>query len=107
MPRGRKPESKIRQNIVEILYFLKKSHGYGIYKIYRAVFPKATMRSIYYNLKKGYELEEFKIAEIKRESGDFSWGAHAEKIYYELGPNAKPKMNLDVKNYLQLYNRGQ
>src|SRR3989338_4760985 len=100
MPRGRKPESVIRQNIVEILYFMKKAHGYEVYRIYKAVFPLVTMRSIYYHLKKGFLLEEFKIAEIKKEMGDFSWGNYAEKIYYELGRNAKPVGNLAVKNYL-------
>lgn len=99
--RGRKPESVIRQNIVEILYFLKKSHGYDIYKVYRAVFPKVTMRSIYYHLKKGVELEEFRISDIKLEKGEFSWGGTAEKIYYELGRNAKPRGNLLVKRYIE------
>ena len=98
--RGRKPESAIRRNIVEIVYFMKKAHGYGIYKVYKSVFPKVTMRSIYYHLKKGEQLGEFKINEIKKVSGDFSWGATAEKIYYELGPNAKPRMDMAVKEFL-------
>ena len=47
MPRGRPIKSAIRQNVVEILYFLKKGYGYDIYKAYRDIFPAVTMRSIY------------------------------------------------------------
>ncbi len=101
MPRGRKPKSEIRQNIVEILYFLKQGHGYDIYKIYRDIFPLVTMRSIYYNLKKGVVLEEFKVQAIKSEKGTYSWGETAEKTYYMLGPNAKPKIDSRVTEYFE------
>ena len=53
MPKGRPVKSEIRQNIVEILYFMKQGYGYEIYKAYVKIFPKVTMRSIYYHLKKG------------------------------------------------------
>ena len=99
MMKGRPIKSVIRQNIVEILYFLKQGYGYDIYKIYMAVFPKVTMRSIYYHLKKGTELGEFKIKEIKSEKGDYSWGGEAEKIYYCLDKNAKPLIDKRVKRY--------
>ncbi|MBW2965763.1 hypothetical protein KY342_01515 [Candidatus Woesearchaeota archaeon] len=98
--KGRPVESAIRQRIVEILYFLKEGYGYDIYKVYSAVYPKATMRSIYYHLKKGVELGEFKVKRIKSEKGDYSWGGEAEKIYYSLGPNAKPKVDKKIKEYL-------
>lgn len=101
MPRGRPTKSQIRQNIIEILYFLKKAYGYRIYKIYRAIFPKVTMRSIYYHLKKGLALEEFKIEQIKQEKGDYSWGNTAEKIYYALGKESKPKIDKRVKKYIE------
>ena len=89
MARGRPIGSQIRQNIVEILYFLKQGYGYDIYKIYREVFPPVTLRSIYYHLRKGVQLEEFKVQRIKAEKGNYSWGESAEKIYYSLGKNAK------------------
>jgi len=54
MPKGRPVKSEIRQNIVEILYFMKQGYGYEIYKVYVAIFPKVTMRSIYYHLRKGF-----------------------------------------------------
>ena len=101
MARGRPAKSAIRQNIVEILYFLKQGYGYEIYKIYREVFPTVTLRSIYYHLRKGVQLEEFKIQRIKKESGNYSWGESAEKIYYSLGPNAKPTGIEKVKKAIE------
>ena len=101
MAKGRPVKSEIRQNIVEILYFMKQGYGYGIYKAYVAIFPKVTMRSIYYHLRKGVDLNEFKISKIEREKGDYSWGGEAEKIYYSLGDNAKPLVNEKVKEYFE------
>ena len=100
MARGRPVQSQIRQNIVEILYFMKKGYGYAIYGVYKSVFPAATMRSIYYHLKKGVALGEFKVDKIEKEKGNFSWGSEVEKIYYALGSNAKPVGNERVKKYL-------
>ena len=95
--RGRKPKSKIRQNIIEILYFLKKGYGYEIYKAYIQIFPKVTMRSIYYNLNKGVLLKEFAVEKVAKEKGHYSWGSEAEKVYYVLGENARPVCNERVK----------
>lgn len=101
MPRGRPVKSEIRQNIVEILFFMKHGYGYDIYKSYIAIFPKVTMRSIYYHLKKGADLGEFKVEKIEKEKGDYSWGAEAEKIYYALGDKAKPIGNDKVRVYFE------
>jgi hypothetical protein len=101
MPRGRPIKSQIRQNIVEILYFMKKGYGYDIYLAYKKIFPVCTLRSIYYHLAKGVKLKELKVKEIKSEKGDFSWGSTAEKVYYELGPEAKPTMNDKVRKYFK------
>ena len=101
MKRGRPIKSEIRQNVVEILHFIKKAYGYEIYKIYTAIFPKVTLRSIYYHLKKGVELGEFQVNKIEREKGEYSWGTEAEKIYYSLGANAKPIVNDRVKEYVE------
>ena len=62
--RGRPIGSNVRQNMIEILYFLKSAHGYHIFKVYKQIYPKITLRGIYYHLKKGQELGEFEIAEI-------------------------------------------
>lgn len=101
MERGRPVFSQIRQNIVEILYFLGKSYGYDIYKVYRTVLPKITMRSVYYQLRKGVELGEFRIERVSKEKGNYSWGSEAEKVYYKLGPNAKPRGDKRIKEYLE------
>lgn len=98
--RGRPVKSDIRQNIVEILYFLGEGYAYDIYKTYSAVFPKVTMRSIYYHLRKGAELKIFKVKEIRKVEGNYSWGQNAEKVYYCLGEVASPVGNLLVKEYL-------
>ncbi len=99
--RGRPLSSKVRQNIVEILYFLGHGYGYQIHKIYNQLFPNCTSEVIYYNLKKGISTGEFEIVEIKTESGDFSWGASVEKTYYKLGKEAKAQIKTEVKEYFE------
>ena len=101
MVKGRPVKSEIRQNIVEILYFMKEGYGYDIYKAYVVIFPKVTMRSIYYHLKKGIDLHEFKVSKIEKEKGDYSWGPEAEKTYYSLGSAAKPKLDPRVKEFFE------
>ncbi len=101
MPRGRPIKSEIRQNIVEILYFMKRGYGYEIYKAYINIFPKVTMRSIYYHLKKGTDLGEFKVDKIEKEKGNYSWGGEAEKIYYALGDKAKAVGNDRAREYFE------
>ncbi len=100
MVRGRPVGSNVRQNIIEILYFLGHAHGYHIYKVYKNVYAPVTLRGIYYHLKKGLETEELAIANIKREQGNFSWGSEAEKIYYKLGRQAKPKIDERLRLFL-------
>ena len=99
--KGRPVKSEIRQNVVEILHHIDKAYGYEIYKMYVAVFPKVTLRSIYYHLRKGISLGEFVINKIEKEKGDYSWGGEAEKIYYSLGTNAKPAGNDRLKEYFE------
>jgi hypothetical protein len=89
----------IRQNIVEILYFLGDGYAYDVYKHYVALFPKVTMRSVYYHLKKGLVTQEFVVKDVKKEKGEYSWGPEAEKIYYALGPAASPNALGKVKEY--------
>lgn len=101
MVRGRPVKSKIRQNIIEILYFMKQGYGYDIYKAYIAIFPAVTMRSIYYHLKKGVATKELKVSQIKIEKGEYSWGKSVEKTYYSLGENAEPKIDKKVKKYFE------
>ena len=101
MPRGRPVRSTVRQNIVEILYFVGKAYGYEIYKHYVALFPKVTLRLIYYHLQKGVSLGEFKVEKVASVKGDYSWGPSAEKIYYSLGENARPACVERVREYFK------
>lgn len=98
--KGRPCKSEIRQNIIEILYFLGKGYGYQISKIYNELFAQVSQRSIYYHLRKGTFLGEIEVHNIKEEEGNFSWGKTVEKIYYSLGRRARPQGILKVKKFL-------
>lgn len=98
--RGRPSFSIIRQNIAEILNVMGKGYGYEIYQAYREIFPAATMRSIYTQLKRGVALGIFEVEAVSIEKGDYSWGAEAEKVYYRLGKVANPKGDERVNKYL-------
>ncbi|MBT3262199.1 hypothetical protein HN592_05885 [Candidatus Woesearchaeota archaeon] len=97
--RGRPTKSVIRQNIIEIINVKKKVYGYELYTYYIDIFPKVHIRSVYYHLKKGVALKELEIKEVKEEKGNYSWGDKAEKVYYTLGSNARPKNSKRVLNY--------
>lgn len=99
MARGRPIGSEVRQHIIDILFFMEAAYGYEIYKQYVRLFPKITLRLIYYHLRKGVELEELSISEIRQEKGEYSWGKQAEKIYYSLGPQANPNPAPEVSRY--------
>lgn len=86
MPRGRPVHSGVRQNIIEILATKKQAYGYEIWNLYKQKFGPVSMRLIYYHLKKGVSLNEFKVQKVVSEKGDYSWGPEAQKIYYSLGP---------------------
>lgn len=101
MPRGRPPASPVRKNLIEILYHLRGAYGYELFRYYRELFPKTTMRNVYYHLKKGVALGELAIKEIKTEQGNYSWGSQVEKIYYQLGPQATPKIDLRLKRSIE------
>lgn len=99
MGRGRPVKSEVRQNIIELLSVVGKLHGYDIARLYKKIFPSVTTRNIYYNLCKGREIGEFSVKTVKIEKGEFSWGNHAEKKYYELGPKANPVGKESVKQF--------
>ncbi len=104
MARGRPVKSQIRQNIVEILHHMKEGYGYDIYRFYKETFPAVSMRVIYYHLKKGSQLGEFRINKVIKENGDFSWGSEAEKIYYSLGQEAQPVGDTKIRDALEKRN---
>ncbi|HII72628.1 TPA: hypothetical protein HA265_07765 [Candidatus Woesearchaeota archaeon] len=96
---GRPLGSQIRQNIVELLYFLGEGYAYDVYKHYVEVFPKVSMRSVYYHLKKGIFTQEFVVKDVKQEMGEYSWGDRAERVVYALGPLAGPVIDPRVKEF--------
>lgn len=103
--RGRPTKSEIRQNIVNLLYYIGEGYGYQICKIYKEVFPPVTQRSIYYHLKKGVETGEILIHKIKEEQGEFSWGSKVEKTYYGLATNATPQPSQAIKERVLKVNK--
>jgi hypothetical protein len=96
---GRPIGSKVRQNMVEILYFYRQLHGYELFKIYVELYHPVTMRLIYYHLKKGLDTREFKIYKVDKKTGTYSWGVTSENIVYELGESANPMIEPHVKSY--------
>ena len=99
MPRGRPVASEIRQHLVELLHHLGKGYGYQLHKIYTEVYGHVTREVVYYHLKKGVEIGEFEVEMVKQESGAYSWGRTVEKIYYRLGPQAKPQLESKVATW--------
>lgn len=101
MPRGRPLKSAIRQNVVEILSALgRPCYGYELYRMYRRIFPRATLRVLYYHLRKGVATGEFTVARVEEAKGKYSWGSSAEKVYYTLGPMAQPKGDSRIQEFL-------
>lgn len=99
MVRGRPVFSEVRQNMIEILALMKRAYAYDLYKHYREIFAPVTMRLIYYHMRKGVDLEEFKIDKVEQEHGDFSWGTVVQKTYYKIGPKANVKGDPRVKKH--------
>lgn len=84
---------------MEILYFAKSGYGYELFKTYIELYPKTTMRSIYYHLNKGLQTGEFRIDKITKAKGEYSWGSEAEKKIYALGEKAAPKIDKKARDY--------
>ena len=101
MPRGRPTQSDIRQRLIEILFVKGTTYGYELHKYYQKIYGPCTREVVYYHLRKGVDLGEFALAEIKKEQGAFSWGGVVEKKYYKIGPNAKPKGDPKVKEFFE------
>lgn len=99
--RGRPVKSEVRQQMVDILSVLGSAYGYEIYKHHKDIFPKVTLRLVYYHLKKGVDLGLFKKGKVEASKGEYSWGPEAEKQYYELGPSASVTDNALVKEHFK------
>ncbi len=93
--KGRPVGSIIRNRIAAILDRTGTGYGYEIFKLYKDLFGKIHIRTIYYNLKKGIEKEEIILLKVENEVGKYSWGNEVQKIYYSIGPYAN--INLPEK----------
>ena len=101
MKRGRPAGSPVRNNVIEILAQFGELHGYDVYKHYVKLFPKASMRAVYYSLRNGAKKGYFKIAKVERQQGSYSWGPEAQRVYYALGEMAKPVGDAKVRKYFE------
>ena len=101
MKRGRPSGSPVRQNVTELLAQFGELHGYSIYKHYLKLFPRVSMRAVYYCLSKGVKKGYFKVAKVEKQQGSYSWGPEAQRLYYDLGEAAKPTGDAKVKRYFE------
>ena len=99
MKRGRPAGSPVRHNVIELLAQVGELHGYEVYKHYAKIFPKVSMRAVYYCLSKGVKKGYFKVAKVEKQQGSYSWGPEAQRVYYTLGEMAKPVGDMGVKKY--------
>lgn len=108
MRRGRPIGSPIRQNIVELLFYMKEAYGYRIHKVYEECFHTVTIESIYYHLKKGLKTGEFEISKVQIDKGDYSWGETSKKYMYKLGEHGHakviPELHDKIKAFLEKQN---
>ena len=102
MTRGRPIKSKTREKIIALLHYFGDMYGYEIYKRYKQVFGKTSLRLIYYHLNKGVQISMISKKKIEIIKGDYSWGNSSERIYYCLGKDAKINTNYSnkIKNKL-------
>lgn len=101
MKLGRPYNSPVRQNIIELLSQFGELYGYEAYKHYVRLFPKVSMRAVYYSLRNGVKKGYFKIAKVEKKAGNYSWGPEAQRVYYANGEMAKPTGNEKVKQYYE------
>ena len=92
---GRPLRSIVRERLKEILAMRPHLTAYEAHKLYCSLFAKVSQRNIYYQLKKGFDLDEF-VCEELFEKGHNSWGDTTRKIYYSLSPNQKISVSKDV-----------
>ena len=97
--RGRPVGSRVRDNIIDILYVYGPLHGYRIHSIYNELFPEVSRRLVYYHLEKGEELGVIVLESSAVVEGEYSWGSKVRRKQYAVGPNAEPKMQDRIKKH--------
>ncbi len=101
MKRGRPQGSPVRQNVTDLIAQFGEMHGYDVYRHYIKIFPKVSMRAVYYSLRNGVKKGFFKVAKIEKQTGTYSWGPEAQRVYYALGELAKPAGDARVRKYFE------
>ncbi len=87
-PTGTRIGNETRRNLAELLETQGSAYGYDLYKLYRKSYGPISLRLVYYHLAKGCAEGIFQVKEVRHTEGGYSWGKHAERVYYELGPAA-------------------
>lgn len=85
---GARIGNETRRNLAELLLAAGAAYGYDLYKLYRKNYGPISLRLIYYHLAKGCAEGIFQVKEVRHMEGGYSWGKHADRVYYELGPAA-------------------
>lgn len=93
---GRPIKSLIRDRMQQIVDALGVSYGYEIFKVYEGAFSPIDLRSMYYHLRKGVDLDVFELVGVKEEKGAYTWGDYSMRRYYVLGPAATEKASDDL-----------
>ena len=93
---GRPIKSLIRDRMQQIVDALGVSYGYEIFKVYEGAFSPIDLRSMYYHLRKGMDLDVFELVGVKAEKGAYTWGDFSMRRYYVLGPAATENANDDL-----------
>ncbi len=101
MGRGRPPNSPVRDRMQMIVDALGVTYGYEIHKAYEEIFEPIELRSMYYHLKKGVQLNEFEEVGVEKVKGPFTWGDVSIRKYYILGPEAEKRATEEVQKIIE------
>lgn len=85
----------------QIVDTLCASYGYEIYRVYNEFFEPISLRSMYYHLKRGVQLDEFKEVAVKETKGSYTWGDISIRKYYILGTAAQHHTNEDLEELIE------
>ena len=83
MARGRPLKSIVRDRLSQLLFVFGSLTAYDAHKHYIVLFAKTSQRNVYYQLRRGVDLELFN-AKTVIEQGEFSWGSTSRKVYFSL-----------------------
>lgn len=101
MGRGRPIKSAVRNRMQMIVDALGVTYGYEIHKAYEEIFEPIELRSMYYHLKKGVQLNDFEEIGVEKVKGPFTWGDVSIRKYYILGPEAGNRATEEVRKVIE------